>query len=69
MKKPASSSPIELHTVGGFVFHELGRLPRRGDKVIWEKHRFIVRKMDGRRVARLQVRSAPQNDEIHEVTA
>ena len=24
----------EYHTVGGFVFHKLGRLPRRGDKVV-----------------------------------
>lgn len=48
----------EYHTVGGFVFHELGRLPRRGDKVVWNGNRFIVRTMDGRRVAKLQVKVA-----------
>jgi len=48
----------DYHTVGGFVFHELGRLPRRGDKVMWNGNQFIVRTMDGRRVAKLQVKVA-----------
>ena len=51
----------EYHTVGGFVFHKLGRLPRRGDKVVWNDHRFIVRTMDGRRVAQLQVKVASKD--------
>lgn len=42
-------------TVGGFVFHELGRLPRQGDLIEWGDHRFEVTAMDGRRLMELRV--------------
>jgi len=58
----------DYHTVGGFVFHELGRLPRRGDRVFWEENRFVVRKMDGRRIASLQVKLAVKDDTDQEVS-
>ena len=45
----------DYHTVGGFVFHELGRLPRRGDVVRWEGHRFFVGSMEGRRIGSVLV--------------
>lgn len=44
------------HTVGGFVFHELGRLPRPGDTVLHEGHAFTVLAMEGRRIADVAVR-------------
>ena len=47
----------DYHTLGGFVFHELGRLPRKGDAVAWGEHRFVVAKMEGRRIAEVVVRS------------
>lgn len=47
----------DYHTLGGFVFHELGRLPRKGDTVSWGNHRFVVAKMEGRRIAEVVVRS------------
>lgn len=47
----------DYHTLGGFVFHELGRLPRKGDSVAFEEHRFVVAKMEGRRIAEVIVRS------------
>lgn len=43
----------DWHTVGGFVFHELGRLPRLGDQVQFEKVEFRVEEMDGRRITSL----------------
>ncbi len=47
----------DYHTLGGFVFHELGRLPRKGDSVAVGEHRFVVAKMEGRRIAEVIVRS------------
>jgi putative hemolysin len=56
----------EYHTVGGFVFHELGRLPRKGDVVEWGDHRFEVTEMDGRRLIGLRVTRAddPQTESV-----
>jgi putative hemolysin len=45
----------EYHTLGGFVFFQLGRLPRRGDQVTWSGHTFAVRDMDGRRISQVEV--------------
>ena len=45
----------DWHTVGGFIFHELGRLPRKGDTVRWTQWSFIVASMDGRRIEELEV--------------
>ena len=47
----------EYHTVGGFVFHELGRLPRTGDVVAFDEHAFEVAAMDGRRVTQIRVKA------------
>jgi putative hemolysin len=43
------------HTVGGFVFHMLGRLPHKGDAVETDGHRFVVAAMEGRRIAEVTV--------------
>ena len=45
----------EYHTVGGFVFHELGRLPRTGDTVACGEHTFEVAGMDGRRITHVRI--------------
>lgn len=45
----------DYHTLGGYVFHALGRLPRKGDHVTHGEHRFVVAKMEGRRIAELIV--------------
>lgn len=50
--------PVETYdTIGGFVFGQLGRLPRVGDEVKFEGGRMRVLTMDKRRVARVRVRS------------
>lgn len=43
------------HTLGGFVFHHLGRLPHKGDLVQHDGHRFMVGAMEGRRIAEVIV--------------
>ena len=48
--------PGEYHTVGGFLFHRLGRLPEPGDECEFEGHVFQIQTMDGRRVAEVLVR-------------
>jgi magnesium and cobalt transporter len=45
----------EYDTVGGLVMHELGRLPRRGEKVNFGGFEFAVIKADKRRIDALQV--------------
>ena len=45
----------EYDTVGGLVMHELGRLPRRGEKIHFGGFEFSVIKADKRRIDALQV--------------
>ena len=45
----------EYDTIGGLVMHELGRLPRCGEKVEFSGFEFVIVKADKRRVDALQV--------------
>jgi magnesium and cobalt transporter len=45
----------EYDTIGGLVMHELGRLPRRGEKVEFGGFEFAIVKADRRRIDTLQV--------------
>ncbi len=45
----------EYDTIGGLVMHEMGRLPRRGEKVGFGGFRFSVISADDRRIDGLQV--------------
>ncbi|HSL27367.1 MAG TPA: hemolysin family protein [Acidimicrobiia bacterium] len=45
----------EYETLGGFVMDRLGRIPRRGDRVEHEGWVLRVRRMDGRRVAEVEL--------------
>ena len=46
-------------TVAGYVLAELGRLPLVGDVVTVERRQLTVTELDGRRIARISVSSAP----------
>jgi magnesium and cobalt transporter len=48
-------SDEEYDTIGGLVMGELGRLPRRGEKVRFGGFEFVIVKADKRRVDMLQV--------------
>lgn len=48
-------SDEEYDTIGGLVMHELGRLPRRGEKIDFGGFEFAVTKADRRRIDTLQV--------------
>jgi len=45
----------DYDTIGGLVLHELGRLPRRGEKIGFGGFEFAVVKADDRRIDALQV--------------
>jgi putative hemolysin len=46
----------DARTLGGLVFHELGRRPREGDEVVLGDVRLRVEQLDGHRITRLLVR-------------
>lgn len=50
-------------TLGGLVMARLGRVPVPGDEVVVDGVGLRVQQMDGRRVARLSVRPAPNGEE------
>ncbi len=52
----------EYHTVGGFVFHVLGRIPEVGDVVDEGGHRFTVAGTEGRRATLLHIRPITVDD-------
>lgn len=50
----------DYDTAGGLVMHELGRLPRRGEKLSFGGFEFRVMKADRRRIDTLQVQREAQ---------
>jgi magnesium and cobalt transporter len=51
----AGLSDEEYETIGGLVMHELGRLPRRGEKLEFEGFAFKVLRGDRRRIHTVEV--------------
>jgi len=49
----------EFDTLGGFVTHELGRLPKAGETVRRDGVTFVVESIEGRRVGRVRVIREP----------
>ncbi len=54
----ASLDDTDYTTIGGYVFGQLGRLPRPGDRVTAGQYVFEVVEMDGRRVKTLRLHQA-----------
>lgn len=52
----------EYTTLGGFVFHLLGRAPEKGDEVTWEGRKFLVSGVEGRRITEVTVALAEGNE-------
>lgn len=42
-------------TLGGFVFHQLGAAPQKGDEVDWDGLHFLVSGVEGRRITEVTV--------------
>ena len=54
-----SLDDADYTTIGGYVFGQLGRLPRQGDRVTAGSHALEVAEMEGRRVKSLRLHPAP----------
>ena len=52
----ASLTDDEHETIGGFIIHQLGYLPKKGDKLEFEQFRFEVVHADNRRVNLLKLK-------------
>jgi putative hemolysin len=57
----------DFHTVGGFAMHQLGHIPRSGERFETDGLRFEIVDMDGNRVDKLLVTVLPTNGEKPEV--
>jgi putative hemolysin len=44
-----------FQTLGGFLFTQLGRVPSAGDHFVWERLRFEIVDMDGKRIDKVLV--------------
>jgi CBS domain containing-hemolysin-like protein len=45
----------DFDTVGGFVFSQLGRIPRTGEQVLWNESRITVLEVSRRRIERVRI--------------
>jgi CBS domain containing-hemolysin-like protein len=54
----ASLDDADYTTIGGYIFGQLGRLPRVGDRVTVGPSTFEVVEMDGRRVKTVRLHTA-----------
>jgi CBS domain containing-hemolysin-like protein len=53
----------DVSTIGGYVTHLLGHLPRQGEQVRINDYLVTISQTDGRRVGQLHFRRQPQNTE------
>jgi CBS domain containing-hemolysin-like protein len=58
-----SISDMDYTTIGGWIFGQLGRLPRVGDRIPAGKHVFEVAEMEGRRVKAIKLAPSPEKRE------
>jgi CBS domain containing-hemolysin-like protein len=56
-----ASEQVEVVTLGGFLADQLGRIPRTGDVVEWQEHRFEVLRATARRAERIRVERRPKS--------
>jgi magnesium and cobalt transporter len=54
-------SDEEFDTIGGFVVHRFGHLPRRGERIVIDHHLFKILRADNRRVHMLQLTVLPKS--------
>lgn len=53
----------EYTTLAGFVFHQLGEAPKKGDDVIWDGVRYLVTGVEGRRITDITVSMETQEED------
>ncbi len=60
---PELAESEDIHTLAGFILHQLGHLPRIGEKFAHQGHVFEVVDMDGRRIDRVRVQRLAQDED------
>ena len=60
----AELDTTEYTTLGGFLFGQLGRLPKVGDRVAVGSRTFVIAAMQGKRVAAVRVEQRPEKDKV-----
>lgn len=53
----------DYDTLGGYIVHELGRLPKPGEEVRTEGVRFVVESVEGRRIRKVRVTREARREE------
>ncbi len=57
-----------FQTLSGFIMNQLGAIPKTGQNFVWDRFRFEVVDMDGRRVDRVLVSAVPQEEDSQKAT-
>jgi putative hemolysin len=65
----AELSDVDYTTLGGYLFGQLGRLPRPGDRVSAGPFTFEVLEMEGRRVKAIRLHQAQPEEKPEEAGA
>ncbi|SFH63458.1 hemolysin family protein [Planctomicrobium piriforme] len=47
----------DFDTIGGFVFSQLGRIPKKGERLVWEQLAITILEATERKLVRLELRS------------
>jgi CBS domain containing-hemolysin-like protein len=58
-----------IETLAGFLLTQLGHLPRPGEHVVFGGRRYTALELDGRRISRIRIETAPQESESETYSA
>ncbi|HEX8311279.1 MAG TPA: transporter associated domain-containing protein, partial [Chthoniobacteraceae bacterium] len=50
----------DVSTIGGYVTHLIGQLPKQGDRTRIDEYEVTITKTDGRRVVQLHFKRVPE---------
>jgi CBS domain containing-hemolysin-like protein len=50
-------------TLAGFIFHQLGEAPKKGDSITWDGARYLITGVEGRRITDVTVSLETQEEE------
>ena len=51
-------------TVGGFLYHLLGHVPNEGESAVFDGHRIVAEKVNGRRIARVLIGATDPSEPV-----
>jgi putative hemolysin len=51
-------------TVGGFLYHLLGHVPNEGESAIFNGHRLVAERVNGRRISRVLIGAKPSEEAV-----